>query len=250
MHFQQQRGMPVRHKDVQQVRHWLERMPMKKGFIFTTDAFVALTLISMVVIVIIYQLNIPSALFPQQMQTHDFATDIMVSFTTLKMSEVETAVQPVKVFSYEEGNTVLEQIAKKALSGKTEDMTDARTIAQQLLIGSGANPMLPSQFGMSIFVREPDGAAWTEVKVREAPYTRVQSSASYVLLGYSQSAPRDPGAPPYDYPPGEEDGTKYCSNGEPNPAPPVVLPCPPKPNTVYQAGDLMHPTFVRVIVWV
>ncbi|MFA6036157.1 MAG: hypothetical protein WC759_04335, partial [Candidatus Micrarchaeia archaeon] len=159
-------------------------MPMKRGFVFTTDAFVALTLISLVVLVIIYQLNIPSALFPQQMQTHDFATDIMVSFTTLKMSDVDT---PAPELPYEQGNTVMEQIAKKALSSNVDDRADAEIIAQALLTG-GTAPMLPSQFGVSIFVRNPDGTDWEEVIVRgkdspyvpgeqqAIPYTRVQSS--------------------------------------------------------------------------
>ncbi|MFA6036327.1 MAG: hypothetical protein WC759_05215, partial [Candidatus Micrarchaeia archaeon] len=73
-------------------------------------------------------------------------------------------------------------------------------------------------------------------------------SASYVLLGYSEGSARDPGTPPYDYPPGDEDADKYCSNGELGA--PVVLPCPPNPDTIYDAGTLMAPTFARVVVWV
>jgi len=222
----------------------MERVPMKKGFIFTTDAFVALTLISMVVIVIIYQLNIASALFPQQMQAHDFATDIMVTFSTLKMGEVTTGYPTLP---QDMENSVLEQISKEALRDTDEGDAAAALIAQQLLI-MGDKPMLPAQFGASIFVLNRDTGNWEEVKVRAAPYTRVQSSASYVLLGYSPDDQRNIygtySTPPYDYPPGES-STDYCSREQ---ADTVVFPC--EAQSVYDAGALMEPTFVRVVVWV
>lgn len=214
----------------------------RKGFVFTTDAFVALTLIALVIVVIIYQLNIPSALFPQQMQTHDFATDIMIAFTGLRMDEISTVVP---VLPEDRGNSVLAQIAKEALAGND---VEAEQIAKDVL-ASGSKPLLPVQFGASIFVRNPVANAWEEVKVREAPYTRVQSAASYVLLGYSPGAARNPGETPYDYPPEETDAEKepYCNNYDSDE---VVLPCPAHPASVFDAGELMDPAYVRVVVWV
>lgn len=220
----------------------------RRGFIFTTDAFIALALVSMVILVIIYQLNIPSALFAQQAQTYDYASDAVLTFGQITIGNLRATgdlPNPSGFPASEDQNTVLEQIAKDRISGDASDNARAELLASQLL-ASGTEPLIPAQFGASIFVFDSGAGAtgaWKEVQVREKQYTRVQSAASRVLLSFASS--RDNTAPPYNYPPDDAVGSPYCQFAD---DPTATLPCVQSfgPTDIPEA---LGPTFVRVVIW-
>jgi len=222
----------------------------RRGFVFTIDAFVALVLVAIVIGVIIYQLNIPSAFFPQQVQTYDYARDVVGTLSTLTIADA--AGQSSQAASYpesERGHTVLEQIAKEALT--TGGGPRAELLAQELLAdNSQSSPMIPRQFGAKILVYSPATPTdpWREVMVRDMPFTKIQSSASYVMLGYlgrSRNANTDPMDALYDYPPGEASTDKVCYNPEAEEQVPCIKPTVAR----YDPGEPLV-TFVRVIIWV
>jgi hypothetical protein len=185
--------------------------PSKKGFVFTVDAFVALTLVILVIFVIVYQLNIPSAFFPQQTQTYNYARDVVSTLGTLTIRDLKDNSDFSSLMftlgysdpvTTEDEHTILEQIAAETL----QNPANAQTIAQALL-ASGSQPMIPAQFGAKITV---DGQDIIIRGTDVVPFTRIQSTASYVLMGYTSS--RNPGAPRYDYPAYEPENKKYCSD--------------------------------------
>ena len=219
------------------------RMSSKKGFVFTVDAFVALTLVILVIFVIVYQLNIPSAFFPQQSQTYNYARDVISTLSTLTIRDLKDNSDFSSLMftlgysdpvTTEDEHTVLEQIAKEAMNGNT---VQAELIAQELLT-SGDSPLLPGQFGAKITV---DGQ---DIFIRDpytVPFTRIQSSASYVLVGYRES--RNPSQSRYDYPLDNPDPL-YCNGGE------GARPCvDPLLGSRYDAGTLIDAAIVRVSVW-
>ena len=220
-------------------------MSSKKGFVFTVDAFVALTLVVLVIAVVVYQLNIPSAFFPQQSQTYNYARDVVSPLSTLTIGELKAngqapnAMSQYSTSTLEDDHTVLEQIAKEAAVNSVQ----AQLIAQELLAYDAVQlqPFIPKQFGAKISI---DG---TDIIIRDKPFTKIQSSASYVIVGYAQS--KNPGTSPYDYPP--ENGLtpdKYvCSDGDPDT---LSVPCDVFLDTTrYTPGVILGPSRVTVSIW-
>ncbi|MDO8339549.1 MAG: hypothetical protein Q7T16_02730 [Candidatus Burarchaeum sp.] len=258
-------------------------MSSKKGFVFTVDAFVALTLVVLVIFVIVYQLNIPSAFFPQQSQTYNYARDVVSTLSTLTIKNLKDNNDklgdplydmlldsgyayvldingdpiPYLPITTEDDHTVLEQIAKEARITDRKEV--ARLIAVNLLASDADNdsttsgkPMIPEQFGVKISI---EGYPDADVIVRDKPFTKIQSSASYVLMGYTAS--RDPRVPRYDYPSYVPENRKYCSDGTSDGAPGDIdsnqpaLPCAVFfQDTNYEPGAITEtPLIVRVSVW-
>ena len=217
--------------------------PDKRGFVFTIDAFVALVLVSLIILVIVYQLNIPSAFFPQQAQTYDYARDVVGTLSASTIGDLKLTGGYPQADSYsptEDEHTVLEQMAKEILNNNNPG---ALALATQLLT-SGTSPLIPVQYGVKIGVKNAAGS-WQEITVRDRPFTRIQSSANYVIAGYLVS--RNPNsASRYDYPPNAPLST-YC-DGSDN----VAMPCAPLASYGtgrYVGGSLLGPTMVRVSVW-
>ncbi|VVC02948.1 Uncharacterised protein [Candidatus Burarchaeum australiense] len=240
----------------------------KRGFVFTFDAFVSLVLAVSIVSIIIYQLNTPSSFFPQQAQTYDYARDVMGTLSTMTIKELKGTPyfggltnglgysDPVTT---EDDHMVLEQIVKEFRAGNC----NAANALARTLLATGDRPLIPEQFGASITLIDPSsgaalsctdpgtGAVMQHVTIRDTvPFTKMQSSASYVLLGYTRS--KDPGHSEYDYPP-YEDPTgpngfdKHCSsNFDPYSNVPCNIYTPGYP--AYQAGETAV-TLVRVNVW-
>ena len=224
----------------------------KRGFVFTLDAFMALALIALVIVVITYQLNIPSTFFPQHVQTYNYASDIVGTLSTLTIGELrqtsnlvqdnpsdtDTFYPPI-----EDDHIILEQLAKDMLSEEEAIQDRAEALAKGLLADpSSSSPLLPEQFGMKVSVKDSAGN-WVELFVREKSFTKLQSTASFVLFGYLES--RNPSSvSPYDYPPLDPDPA-YCAGGG------GTQPCttPSGSDGYYEGGELLGPTTVRVGVW-
>ena len=160
--------------------------PDKRGFVFTIDAFVALVLVSLIILVIVYQLNIPSAFFPQQAQTYDYARDVVGTLSASTIGDLKLTGGYPQADSYsptEDEHTVLEQMAKEILNNNNPG---ALALATQLLT-SGTSPLIPVQYGVKIGVKNAAGS-WQEITVRDRPFTRIQSSANYVIDGHSRDS--------------------------------------------------------------
>ncbi len=220
----------------------------KQGFIFTVDAFVALILVSLIIFVIVYQLSIPSAFFSQQVQTYDYARDVVGTLSTLTIGDLKSGPDsniwiPIYPEESEDDHTVIEQIVKEHLNG------DAGRRDQLIsLLTTGTSPLIPERYGASISVKV--GNNWQEIAVPgrdTVPFTRIQSSASYVLMGYATSFTPDEESN-FDYPVNSPNAD-YCAGGG------GVMPCADfafgqdGDDLTYTGGTLLGPTVIRVNIW-
>lgn len=205
-----------------------------KGFTFTFDAFIAITLAIVVIFLLISIVNQPTSLVPLQDQTFDAARDTLRSLEVLTVQNVRENGQVDKalmdqVSQLDNNNSMLIQLAKEELGGR-HALADA--IAQQLL-----ETRVPPQFGIALQVLD-SGANWLTIYNSTlagrpgALYTGVQSSAQRVVLGYVTSP--NPGAPYYNYQP-------TCVGTQTVCAPPV---------TVFKRGTFFGPTIIRALAWV
>ncbi len=210
-----------------------------KGFIFTLDAFISLTLILFGIFTLILLLNAQKTYYTSYEQTYDLARDSLDGLDAFKLKDASqtshiTRIHDPLLFDQRDlENTPLEEIARLASLGDSADLQNAGAIADEFL-----NDTIPSQYCYRLDFFDVELNKWVPVNsVDRAASTsctrppQIQAAASKVVNGYELYD--EPGGSPFSY--------STCSGGK--------YPCGREQST-FVPGVMYGPTNIRLVVWI
>lgn len=211
-----------------------------KGFIFTLDAFIALTVILFGIFTLLLLLNASKTFYPSFEQTFYLAKDSLQAMDSFDIRDAPgTAAFIIASNSdvRELDNTPLEEIAVLASRGSDTDLELAGDIGDEFL-----NDVIPPQYCYQFSFFDLTLNKWVYapsartnplgVSYRKAcDSSRLKASVSKTVDGFKIYD--DAGGSPFEY--GSCNGGKYPCGRE---------------RSLYTTGEKYGPTLVRLEVWI
>ncbi|MBI5158586.1 hypothetical protein HY992_00520 [Candidatus Micrarchaeota archaeon] len=209
-----------------------------KGFIFTLDAFISLTVILFGIFTLLLLLNASKTFYPSFEQTFYLAKDGLQAMDSFKIRDAPSSL----AFSIasasdlkELDSTPLQEIATLSSRGSDTDLELAGSIGDEFL-----NDVIPPQYcyQFSFFDLTLNKWVYANSTRVDSPSTSKRCASSRLKASVSKTVDGfkiydDAGGSPFEY--GSCNGGKYPCGRE---------------RSLYTTGEKYGPTLVRLEVWI